>query len=94
MVDTGATNSRAPESMLHGLNIRPYDFDLVVIGDDTLKKMGLCTALIACQGTRRQCPIWAGAEDTEVLLGATTLEILGFKVDPVNGVLEPVSPRV
>ena len=82
--------------MLYELHIHPHgrpDFDLVVIGDGTVKTWGVCTAFVTCQNRTRPCPIWAGEEDTDVILGATSLEILGFKVDPVNQILEPVSPR-
>ncbi len=93
LVDTGATKSKAPESLLYELSIRPYDTDVVEIGDGSLEKWAVCTAAITYQGKRAECPVWVGPEDASVLLGATALEMLGFKVDPINETLESVPLR-
>ena len=94
LVDTGATKSKAPAFMLYELNVYPSsDKDAVVIGNESIESWDVGTVLIECKGKKAQCPIWFGPEDTEVLLGATSLEILGFKVDPVNQELEFVPLR-
>ena len=93
LVDTGATKSKAPGSLLYELSIRPYDTDVVEIGDGSLEKWAVCTAAITYQGKRAECPVWVGPEDASVLLGATALQMLGFNVDPINETLESVPPR-
>ena len=96
LVDTGATKSRAPESLLYELSIRPYDTDVVELGNGSLEKWAVCTAAITYQGKKAECPVWVGLpvlvvpEDASVVLGATALEMLGFKVDPINERLESV----
>lgn len=90
LVDTGATKSKAPESLLYELSIRPYDTDVVEIGDGSLEKWAVCTAAITYQGKSAECPVWVGPEDASVLLGATALQMLGFKVDPINETLESI----
>ena len=93
LVDTGATKSRAPESLLYEMSIHPYDTDVVELGNGSLEKWAVCTAAITYRDKRAECPVWVGPEDTSVLLGATALEILGFKVDPINETLESVPLR-
>lgn len=99
LVDTGATKSRAPESLLYELSIRPYDTDVVELGNGSLEKWAVCTAAITYQDKKAECPVWVGPpvlvtpSDASVVLGATALEMLGFKVDPVNETLESVPLR-
>ena len=94
LVDTGATHSRAPGSILYGLRIPDHGEKDVVIGDGTVVQMKVCTVRIACQGKMDHCPMFMGTEDSDVLLGATSLEILGFTVDPINQCLESAPLRM
>ena len=93
LVDTGATHSMAPGALLYELNIDPHSKSDVTLADGTEIEMKVATAVISCQGRTGWCPVYVGPEDSEVLLGATSLEILGFKVNPVDQTLEPVSLR-
>ena len=94
LVHTGATKSKAPATMLYELSVDPLpEKDMVVIGNDSIEWWDVGMVMIECQGKKSPCPIWFGPEDTQVLLGATSLEILGFKVNPIDQELESVPLR-
>jgi predicted aspartyl protease len=92
MVDTGATDTVLPASLLQRLLVQPDSTveSLLANGDTITSDAG--QARIAYNGFTRVCPVIFGGEGV-YLLGATTLEILRLAVGPVNQELLPAPPR-
>ncbi len=92
LVDTGATDTVLPASLLEQLQVRPHAKVSAVIGNGEIEELDAGQAKIAYNGIDWICPIVFGSEGIH-LLGATTLEIFKLVVDPVNQVLTPAPPR-
>lgn len=89
IVDTGATLTKLPEDLLAELRIEPQ-FSLPALTSDNrevMRRIGL--AWISVDGRAGAVPVAFGSRGEQVLLGATTLEILGLVVDPVERKLIP-----
>lgn len=89
VVDTGATLTKLPEELLADLRIEP-EFSLPALTSDNrevMRRIGL--VWISINGRSGAVPVAFGDRGELVLLGATTLEILGFMVDPVGQKLIP-----
>jgi predicted aspartyl protease len=71
----------------------PYVCD-VRIGGDLVQEWSMGTAHIAHNGRMRPCQVLASPAGEDYLLGATSLETLGFLVDPIAQVLVPTTTRV
>ena len=93
MVDTGALHSVMPERFLEELNIEPLRTLRCRLADDSIREYRMGVALIAINGESFPCPVLFGDGNT-YLVGATTLEILGFTVDSIDEVLLRKEPRV
>ena len=83
MVDTGALHTMVPRSVSEQLHMRSQYEEEFELADGTMVKYPVGTARIIVQGRDRWCPVIFGPE-SDCLLGATTLEILGFVVDPIQ----------
>ena len=88
MVDTGATHTMLPESLLEQLHIQPLVQRRFGIADSNKRLWGVGQARIAYQDEEWTCPIIFGPEGL-YLLGATTLEAFGLVVDPSDKELVP-----
>jgi clan AA aspartic protease len=89
IVDTGATLTKLPKDLLNELGIEAQ-FSVPALTSDNhevLRPVGL--AWISIDGRSGAVPVAFGDRGEQVLLGATTLEILGFVVDPVEQRLVP-----
>lgn len=93
MVDTGATHSVMPASLLAQLQVEPLEMREYALADDRVVAMGYGMANISIDGRALPCPVIFGA-DGQYLLGSTTLEIFTLKVDPVEERLVPKKLRV
>lgn len=89
-VDTGASYSMMPRSIMENLGHSPTHRRPFRLADGSVVELGLSkvpvrigqeTALVSCV---------FGEEESEPLLGATALEEFGLGVDPVNHTLVPV----
>jgi predicted aspartyl protease len=87
LVDTGALHTWMPERILKQLGVTPRSEVAFMIADGSVekKKIGFCEILL--DGKWLPCPVVFGPDDAPFLLGATTLEIFGVGVDPVNKML-------
>jgi len=89
LVDTGATYSIVPPSLARkvGAPAFPHTF-AVSLADGTTRRLRACTVGVTVAGRTGPTTalVLAGAEP---LLGAETLEVLGLKVNPDKGRLEP-----
>ena len=81
LVDTGATHTMLPDSLLRYLHIEPREYDTWEFADGSTEEMGFGVARISIDGRDWPCPVIFGPED-QYLVGATTLQIFSLMVDP------------
>ena len=92
LVDTGASDSMFPASLLENLRLEPRSRVDYALADGTEVRFGRGQAVINIDGRDGICPVIFGPEgDDNCLIGGTTLQILMFSVDPVNEVLAPTN---
>ena len=94
MVDTGATYTFMPRSMLRELGIVPTrvtEFELASGGTARYERG---EALVRINGFAQVTPVVFGEDDVEPLIGVVTLEQLELAVDPIAGELTPARPRL
>ncbi len=89
LVDTGAILSAVPRSILTELGVKPVGSrKLRVFGGETIERE-IGVILVSYDGAAAGITvIFADEKDTPVL-GATALEALGYRVDPVTKKLKP-----
>ena len=88
LVDTGATFTKLLRSIAEQVGLEARYETPVELADGRTITRQLALAEVEVEGVRRPILV-AVAEDRErLLLGYTTLELLGFKVNPVTGKLE------
>jgi predicted aspartyl protease len=83
LVDTGASHSMLPESLLASLHLEPRDRITVTLADGARKEMGYGMARFFILDRDWDCPVLFGPEN-KYLVGATTLETFDLMVDPVD----------
>ena len=83
LVDTGATHSMIPGSILGELGIEPVETRYSRIADGSRIELQTAWARFSTQGRNAVARVSFGPDGT-CLLGATTLEDLGLAVDPVD----------
>ena len=89
MVDTGATLSILPSSMLERLGIQRLSRRRFRgFGGVVTREVG--GAYIGYDDEIASVTVVFGSEDDPPILGVTALEVLGFTVDPVKGSLNRV----
>ena len=88
MIDTGATFSKIPQSLVQRLGLEVKYETEVELGDGRVIKRELVPGEVEIGGVKRPVLIAVGGEEEKIIIGYTTLEILGFKVDPITGRLE------
>ena len=92
VVDTGASDSMFPASLLEHLRVRPRSQVNYFLADGSEVTYGRGQAHISIDGRDGICPVIFGPEgDDNCLIGATTLQILMFAVDSANETLIPAS---
>ena len=90
LVDKGATYTVVPRPLLESLGCRPVRTQRVVLADGRVEEWSVMQIDVECEGRRTTTPILIGPADAPVLLGATTLEELGLRIDPLNRCLTPI----
>lgn len=90
LVDSGAIYSVVPKSELKKIGIAPHRTLEFSLADGTIIKRNIGDAFFEFQGTRASSPIIFGEEGDSYLLGAFTLEALGFVLDPFKRELRPM----
>jgi predicted aspartyl protease len=90
VVDTGASFTTIPASMLRRLGAVPHESRAFEIADGSIIERELGYTWLRVQGRSGISPVIFGNEAGPVLLGAFTLEVLQLGVDPGNQRLVPV----
>ena len=91
MVDTGASYSMAPASLLKDLGVSPIDKIGLVLADGRQVEYDLGEARATINGRSIPTLVVFGEDHARALLGAYTLEGLRLTVDPANRTLIPAT---
>ena len=83
LVDTGATYSMIPGSLLQELGVEPIETRISRIADGSRIELQTAWARFHAEGRNAVARVSFGPEGT-YLMGATTLEDMGLAVDPVE----------
>jgi predicted aspartyl protease len=89
IADTGATLTTISESVARSAGILPTGSVTVRLADGTRKMVAIAQAEVEIRGDRAPVRLLIGSGDQVPLLGLTSLETLGLKVNPVERSLEP-----
>jgi aspartyl protease family protein len=90
LVDTGATYTVLPTSLLEELGLAPHTRAEFVLGNGQRVEHDIGRAWVQLDGRREFTLVVFGNEDAEPVLGAVTLEEFRLAPDPVSKQLIPV----
>jgi predicted aspartyl protease len=90
LVDSGAVYSFVPRETLEGLGIVPHSRLRFRLADGSLIERDRGDALFFYKGQQGAAPVIFGEKEDATLLGAVTLESLGFVLDAVRRDLMPL----
>jgi len=93
LVDTGATLSWIPRVVLERLGVTPYSRLPFTLADGRTLERDTTAVLMTIDGRKASVPVAFGEPGEEAVLGATSREVLGFLVDPMEGKLVPRNLR-
>lgn len=91
IVDTSATYSWVPEDVLKRLGIQAQEVRPLKIASGKIIRRKLGVALITVRNKTMPTPVLFGNKGSDPLLGAITLEELGFSADPIHRTLVPAT---
>jgi len=89
MVDSGAKYSLLPPADWRALGLAPKRRMTFVLADGTQIERDVSECHIALPQGEGHTPVILGEAGDEALLGAVTLEILGFVLNPFSRTLQP-----
>lgn len=89
LVDSGAIYSVVPKGILKNLGIRPTSIQEFILANGEIIKRQIGNVYFEYQDKVRASPVIFGDKGI-FLLGATTLEALGFILDPIRRELKPL----
>ena len=89
MVDTGATDTVLPPSILRKVGVEVEARRRFILADGSHVELGVGEARLSLNNEEWTCPVVFGTDEEQALLGATTLEIFNLMVDLVLGELVP-----
>ena len=84
MVDTGATYTVVPTSILRRLGVGTIDSVTFILADGSRIEQAIGEAVVRIGDRLRTTLVVFGEDDAQVLLGAYTLEAFTLGVDPFN----------
>lgn len=84
LVDSGAVYSVIPENTLRKLGIQSHSTEKFILADGSEIRRERGDAIFFLDGKRGASPVVFGKKGDGVLLGAVTLESLGFVLDPIR----------
>jgi len=88
LVDTGATDSLAPESELKKAGIQPVGRTAYELANGRVEEYSFGLAQISFMGEITAGRVIFGPDDAEPILGVTALESVGITVDPASRTLK------
>jgi len=89
LVDTGATLSWIPRTTLERVGAKVFSRLPFTLADGSRLERDITAVLLIIDGRKAPVQVAFGEEGEEAVLGATSLEGLGFMVDPVGEKLVP-----
>ena len=92
LADTAATFSKIPAAVARQIGLDSSFESEVELGDGRVITRPIAVADVEIEGIRRPALIALSENGEQPLVGYTTLEILGFKVDAVAHQLERRTP--
>jgi len=90
LVDTGAIFTSIPRDVLERLGLKPLDRRKLKVYGGAVVERDVGVAVVEYEGRRIGVPVVFGEPGDVPVLGATSLEALGYQVDPVTRRLKPV----
>jgi predicted aspartyl protease len=90
LIDSGAVYSFVPRLILERLGIRPHSRLRFRLGDGSTIERDRGDALFFYGGQRGAAPVIFGEPGDATLLGAVSLEALGFVLDAIRRDLRPL----
>lgn len=90
MVDSGAVYSVVPATALGKLGIKPDEDRDFILANGQKMKRSIGIARFSYKGRTGGAPVVFGKKDDSILLGATTLEAMGFVLNPFKRDLLPL----
>ena len=90
LVDSGAVYSVLRRPDWRALGLKPERQLEFVLADGTALARGVSECLFELEGRRATSPVVLGETEDEALLGAVTLETIGFMLNPLNRTLQPM----
>ncbi len=87
LVDSGALYSVVPARILRDLGIKPHSQRTFMLADGTEITRAIGDASFRFEDQQGASPVIFGEDDDAALLGAVSLESLGFMLDPMKRVL-------
>ena len=91
MVDTGASYTIVPASLLKELGVDPIDKISLVMADGRPVEYDIGRAMATIDGRTEATLVVFGEDNARALLGAYTLKGLRLAVDPTHGRLIPAT---
>lgn len=91
MVNTGASYTIVPASLLKELDVDPIDKISLVMADGRPVEYDIGRAMATIDGRTEATLVVLGEDNARALLGAYTLEGLRLAVDPTHGRLIPAT---
>jgi predicted aspartyl protease len=89
LADTGSMYTSLPKGLLKQLDIEPTGKRTFLVASGERREYSVGEAYIEIEGIGVTSLVLYGSENVPPLLGVTTLELLGFQVDPITGKLKP-----
>ena len=90
IADTGTIYTMIPEYIAERLDLKVVDKRKFRIASGEVVEYPVSEAYIIIEDKGVTSLVVIGSEKTPPLLGVTTLELLGFQVDPITGRLKPL----
>jgi predicted aspartyl protease len=90
LVDSGAIFTSIPQSVLEKIGVKPVARRKLKVYGGGIVERDTGVGIIEYEGVRAGAPVIFGKQEDTSILGATTLEALGYQVDPVTKKLKPI----
>lgn len=90
IVDTGVIYTVIPQGVAERLQLKVVDMRKFKIASGEVVEYPVSEAYVMIEGKGVTSLVAIAPEKTPILLGVTTLELLGMQVDPVTGKLTPL----